>query len=1337
MRALRILGRIAGALVLLAVLAVAGVLVGLNVDAGRRLVEREVARATGGQVVLAGLGGTFPTSLRIGRLEVHDAGGEWLVVEDAALDWSPMRLLAREARVDALSAARIALARLPAASGSSSAPSNGTNELPVRVNIEWLHVGRLELGAPVAGAAAVVSVDGSARLASLEAGEARLALDRLDGPGSYRLDGTIGPASLSAHLQASEPARGLVSQVAGLPDVGAIAATASLEGPWNAAALHFVISAGPLHASIGGTLDLKGMAGDLEVAANAPAMRPRPDLAWQGITVQAQVRGPLTAPEAGGTIELTGLETGDAGLDRLTVHASGHTGAATVDATAEGVRLPGPRPDLLAAAPLHLTAQARLDAPDRPVVFSLSHPLASIEGTAHTAGPLSGEARIMLPDLAPLAVAGGVDLQGRTALTAKATQDAAGTHVDLDGTLGVTGGMAPVPALLGPEATLGLSALLHGADVTFSRLRVAGRTLTLGAEGGLRGGEISLDWRVGLADLGVLAATVQGNLDASGHVAGRTDALAVNADLSGNLATSGFPSSPVHGLVLARGLPGNPAGSISAEGTLDGQPLALAAEATRAGDGALHAHITRADWRSTHAEGELDLPQGAALPLGTMTLKVGDLSDFSRFVGQRLVGSIEAGLRTEQQDGVPVAVLDLSARNAGLPGRASVGAAKLTARLRDPVGEKAAEARLEVTGLRAGAIGGGLRLDVSGKPDALSLGLVADLTGVGGADLSAKAAATLDTPARTLAVSSLQAGWKGEMLRLLAPARLSFADGVTVDRARLGLRGAVLEVAGRASPTLDLIASLRNVTADLARIAAPDLQADGRLEADAKLGGTPARPTGTLRLAATGLHMRTGAAAGLPAASLTVDATLRGESARLDANATAGRNRLALAGTAPLAAGGAMDLRATGNVDLASFNPILAANGRRLRGQLTLDATIGGTVAAPRADGSARLAGGEVQDFALGARLDDIEAVVQANGDTVRIARFTARAGKGSISASGTVGLAAPMPVELSLTARNASPLASDKLTAVLGADLTLRGEAAGRLNLAGTMAISQADIRIPETLPTRLAVLEVRRPGQKPPPLPSPGPDIGLDVTLNAPSRIFVRGRGLDAELAGNLHLGGSAATPQPRGSFTLRRGQFALAGSTLDFTKGEVGFDGSGKIDPTLDFLASSNNGTVIANLAVKGYASAPKITLSSTPELPQDEVLAWLLFHQSVRTLSPLQLAQIAQAVAQMSGGGGGFDPLGRLRSGLGLDRLSVGSGQGGKGTAVEAGRYLAQGVYVGAKQGTNGTGTQATVQVDLAKGLKLETTVGQSQGATGASTSGQDSGTSVGLTYQFEY
>jgi len=349
----------------------------------------------------------------------------------------------------------------------------------------------------------------------------------------------------------------------------------------------------------------------------------------------------------------------------------------------------------------------------------------------------------------------------------------------------------------------------------------------------------------------------------------------------------------------------------------------------------------------------------------------------------------------------------------------------------------------------------------------------------------------------------------------------------------------------------------------------------------------------------------------------------------------------------------------------------------------------------------------------------------------VRIASFTGRAGSGTVAASGSVGVLAPgLPVDLTITARNARPLASDRLTADLDADLTVRGQAAGALQAAGRIGIKRAEIRIPERLPASIAVLDVRRPGQKPPAPPTEGSAIALDLTINAPRAIFVRGRGLDSELSGELRVKGTSTAPQVSGGFDMRRGTISVAGTTLTFTRGRVGFDGTGvtgKIDPTLDFAADSTTGSVTATLGITGYASAPKIKLTSVPELPQDEVLAYLLFKRSAKDLGPFQLAEIAAAVASLTGvGGGAANPLESVRKGLGLDRLSVGGGASGSAPSVEAGRYVRPGVYVGAKQGTTGSQTQATVQIDIAKGLKAQTDVGTGQG-----------GNSVGLSYQFEY
>jgi translocation and assembly module TamB len=154
------------------------------------------------------------------------------------------------------------------------------------------------------------------------------------------------------------------------------------------------------------------------------------------------------------------------------------------------------------------------------------------------------------------------------------------------------------------------------------------------------------------------------------------------------------------------------------------------------------------------------------------------------------------------------------------------------------------------------------------------------------------------------------------------------------------------------------------------------------------------------------------------------------------------------------------------------------------------------------------------------------------------------------------------------------------------------------------------------------------------------------------------------------------------------------------------------------------------------VVGPARAPEIKLSSDPEMPADEVLSQLLLGRSIADLSPAQIAEIAVGLAQLTGKGGGFDPLGRIRAGLGLDRLSVGSNADGKGQ-VEAGRNLAPGVYLGVKQSTAGAGTQATVEIDIGRGMKLWGEVGTSAGGTSATGAAGGGGSGVGISWSKEY
>ena len=594
---------------------------------------------------------------------------------------------------------------------------------------------------------------------------------------------------------------------------------------------------------------------------------------------------------------------------------------------------------------------------------------------------------------------------------------------------------------------------------------------------------------------------------------------------------------------------------------------------------------------------------------------------------------------------------------------------------------------------------------------------------------------------------------------LLAPAKMSYAPVLSIDELRIGAQSAVLDVHGELSPELDLHASLSHVDPPLINVFAADLVSHGTIQASARLRGTLAAPTGHLQLAALGFRFAADEAVGLPALDLNAGAELTGNSAAIEVKLEAGSNPLLNArGDVPLDPQDVYDLKVEGKMDVGIANALLEARGLHAGGELAIDANVGGTLVDPRIHGSVTLANGSFRDYVRGINLTNIGAEITGNQGTLQIKSFKASAASGTVNLAGSVGVLQPgIPVDITLTAAHAQPIASNVLTANLNADIHITGHAREQLAVAGTIHVNRAVIGIPDSLPPNVAVLDVRRRGKI---VQAPGKQlvIDLDISIKAPQEVLVQGRGLDAELGGDdLHIGGTAAVPVITGRLNLHRGTFSIGSTQLTFDKtSNVSFDGTGlkkSIDPTLDFTATTivQSTTTAAQagtelkLHITGYADAPKIEMTSTGGQSQDEIMALLLFGEPASQLSALQLAQVSYALATLSGigGGGSSNPLTRLQKTLGLDRLSVAQGTTttatgtteNTGAAIQAGRYVSKRVYVEGKQSTTGQ-SQVEVDVDLTKHLKLQTRLGNGTAVQGT-TPQNDPGSSVGLSYQFEY
>ncbi|WP_230975414.1 translocation/assembly module TamB domain-containing protein [Acetobacter garciniae] len=1387
-RALRFVLVAVAALAVVVGLALAGLLVGANTGPGRRFLVRQTAGLTGGTVVIEGLSGRFPDRFALARLDIKDTQGVWLSLHDIRLDWSPLALLGRTARINAFTAAELDMARLPVSSQPAKPASSqgSSSSLRLGVDIRQLAVQRINVGAPIAGQAASFSVSGHGRISnidpvlnglslpSLPRSDIALAVQRLDKAGQITLQTATGKGTLALHLDAGEGADGFLASRLNMPQLAPLALRLDIKGPIAASALDFNAKAGSVTAHAAGVLDLPAnRLARLDAGLDAPELALTPDIHWKSVHLLAHLAGQMAAPRGTADLDVSQLAAAGVDIGTLNAHFSGEGGNAPAAEllhlvlSADGLRLPGKAPTLLAAAPLVLDARLSPQAQGAPLDITLSHPVAGLSGTVRTQAPQQGTLALKLPDLLPVGEAVGVALRGQGAMTVhfqRPTDPAGATQLGADGTVSLTGGQAQAVGLIGTEGRFATTAAITplaaqgataaGQRIDISSLTVDGRALHLKTQGRLSTGrDMDLSLSLALPDLAGVLPSLRGPLDLAVTAKGPMQDFAANVHAQGSPGTATMPQGELVLDASAQHLPGAPQGTLDLHGMLDRKPLKLAATFSQNAQGERALALTELSWNSVQGHAALTQHAGEIVPLGTLDLTIARLADLRSLLGQPISGTVAASVRTEQADSVPVVSLKLDG-NVALPA-VRIGSLALAGTVRDPAAHPDADLALRLGGVDAYGVKGQARLGAKGPENAMALSMQVGPANWSGSPLALDAAALLDLPAKQARVQKLTATAKEETLRLLAPALLSFGDTMGVDRLRatLGVQGsapATLDVSGHIKPSLAVTADVQNVTPALARPFVPGLAAQGVVTASARLSGTLAHPAGTVQLTGRGLRMSgTSAAASVPALTLDATAALNGTTAKIQAQANGGpKLALQVNGTAPLGGSGALNMRAGGHLDLSIGNGVLGVQARQAAGQAQMDVLVAGTLAAPIVTGTVDLHDADFQDFAAGVHLAQINGRVVGERDRLVIQNLTAKAGEGSVGVTGYVGVFTPgLPVDLHLQARGARPVSSDLLTALLNADVTVTGQASTRMDVAGTIDLTQVDINIPNSLPTSVARLDVIRPGdekkkeEEARAASTHAAVVGLKLRVTSPGKFFVRGHGLDAEMAGRLLVGGAAQAPQISGGFDLKRGNFNLAGISLNFTKGRVAFTGSGvdhQLDPTLDFEADRVVNGQTAMLRVGGYASAPRITFESLPPLPQDQVLAMLIFGTDAHSLSSTQMVEIGTAVATLTGLTP-FDPMGTLRKTLHLDRLAIsgGSGVGNGGTSVEAGKYVMKGVYVGAKQATSGSGTQAQVQVDLTRQLKLNTTVGTGGTVTGFTTPENDPGSSVGLLWQYRY
>ena len=577
----------------------------------------------------------------------------------------------------------------------------------------------------------------------------------------------------------------------------------------------------------------------------------------------------------------------------------------------------------------------------------------------------------------------------------------------------------------------------------------------------------------------------------------------------------------------------------------------------------------------------------------------------------------------------------------------------------------------------------------------------------------------LDQGADTKQVSlSAQGRVKKAELHTLEPAILRLGPDEQSFRLRLQLGGGRADIDARqVGDALDAKANLKGLA-----LAAFDQDFIGQFDATVAIQGKGPRLTGALDAALSDARSRdapvaqalSGRIHGVLANNqfrIDADATnslgLRSEAnLQLPANVSAAPFRLAIAGDKPMK--GAFNL----DGEIRPLFDLWAGGARTLSGRVVANGTIGGTLAAMNWTGQGSLTGGRLQDVATGLDLRNMEVQASVGQNSVTVDRFSgADVHGGTVTGDGRVSLTNGGASTFTLNLIRFQLIDNEIARATASGAVTVTRDADGHANLKGGLTVDRADITAKPPTPTGVVpmeVLEINRPrkaGVDGPSKPA-GPQIGFNVDIKAARGVFVKGNGLSVELSLDSHVGGNTARPELTGEAHMVRGDYQFAGKRFDFDDRSTIRLGSTAQAIRLDLTATRDDPTLTAVVRIEGTAAKPEISLSSTPVLPEDEVLAQVLFGRSASQLSSLEAAQLAAALTTLATGGG-FDVLGGLRQFAGLDRLALGGGVSGMG--ISGGKYLTDDIYLELTGGGR-EGPSAQVEWRIRRNLSLVSTVG---------------------------
>ena len=801
--------------------------------------------------------------------------------------------------------------------------------------------------------------------------------------------------------------------------------------------------------------------------------------------------------------------------------------------------------------------------------------------------------------------------------------------------------------------------------------------------------------------------------------AARVDGLVFDGTGYGNLTLDhDVTVGPVPQGTIALSLAGSPWGNIETSTALSFDAPTLS--------------LRNLDLRAlgARARGDLTLDTERQLADGALNLEIASLEPLSQLGGTELSGSAAGRLSLNHSKGKQNAEAEMTLRRLISAGVA-IEQASLTANLRDVLGRLGLASDLEATGVSAGDIALS-SLSASARGRLAAIDLSAELNGQWRDEpLTASLAGQADAegPVFGVFLTALDAALDEERIGLNEPLAVR-AEGSSVKLTGLDLslpRGGRLsgDLSKRGNALLGTL-SLSGLDARLAKRFADAPVLAGTIAADARFDTSR---SADVSLAATGMKFENVDVDG--ALDLTTELSWSGRRAQVGGQLSGGfGDPLQFTGAFPLRPGLVPSVPGRGPVDgqvqwrgqIGDLWALVPAPGHIVTGEMEIDLSVGGDISDPQIGGEVAISEGGYQNLDLGTILTDLTLTTQAEpGGALGFSLSALDGATGTVKTEGSVALDAS-GLEIQTEIDQAVLVRRDEATARVDGAVTVSGPF-NALAVDGDIVLETVEVRLVSSASANIVDLgEVLIKGEPEPEVRESDSNVSLRLDITSPGRIFVRGRGLDSTWGLDMQVRGTAAKPVVTGAVERVRGRLDLIGKGFDLETGRISFDGRTPIDPRLDLVFERETDDLTGRIVISGRGSDPKLSFASSPALPEDEVLPRTLFGKSSQALTGSQAIQLALGLATLMDGGGGT--LDQVRGAVGLDQLRVEQDDDGN-ASLAAGKEVAEGVFVGAKQGLTGGETKVIVEIDVFDDISIDAEVGQ------------QSGSSVGLKWEKDF